>query len=54
MTYFVEGLSNHLEPQTRVRRIDEYPFIFRDDDKTFNVPGFNTASENLHHSFIGP
>jgi hypothetical protein len=21
----------------------EYPFIFRDDDKTFNVPGFNHA-----------
>jgi hypothetical protein len=22
----------------------EHPFIFRDDDKTFNVPGFNHAS----------
>lgn len=84
MTYFVEGLSKHLEPQTQVRRIGEYPtlaeaitaakatveeflnrqrkpgmdakalfalyraegeypFIFRDDDKTFNVPGFNHA-----------
>ena len=21
----------------------EYPFIFRDDDRTFNVPGFNHA-----------
>lgn len=84
MTYFVEGISKHLEPQTHVRRIGEYqtlaeavnrakntvdeflsrerkpgmdakalfslyraqgeyPFIFRDDDKTFNVPGFNHA-----------
>lgn len=84
MTFFVEGLSKHLEPQTQVRRIGEYktvaeaiivahkmideflrrefkpgmdakslfalyqtqgeyPFIFRDDDKTFNVPGFNHA-----------
>jgi len=84
MTYFVEGLSKHLEPQTQVRRIGEYPalpaaitmaqsvvdkfltreykpgmeakalfslyrergeypFIFRDDDKTFNVAGFNHA-----------
>lgn len=82
MTFFVEGLSKHLEPQTQVRRIGEYktlaeavaaaqkvvdeflrrefkpgmdakalfsryqshgefPFIFRDDDKTLNVPGFN-------------
>ena len=24
----------------------EYPFIFRDDDKTFNVPGFN----HLHYA----
>lgn len=84
MTFFVEGVSKHLEPQTQVRRIGEYqsvaeaiavakqtidaflqreakpgmdgkalfavyqaqgeyPFIFRDDDKTFNVPGFNHA-----------
>lgn len=84
MTYFVEGISNHLAPETQVRRIGEYatmadaivvaqktveaylqqalrpgmdaktlfaqyraegeyPFIFRDDDKTFNVPGFNHA-----------
>lgn len=84
MTFFVEGLSKHLEPQTQVRRIGEYktvpeaitvaqrtieeflrlkfkpgmdakalfslyqaqgehPFIFRNDDKTFNVPGFNHA-----------
>ena len=84
MTYYVEGLSKHLEPQTQVRRIGEcqtlaqavtvaqgtvdeflrrqfkpgmdakalfslyreqgeYPFIFRDDDKTFNVAGFNHA-----------
>jgi hypothetical protein len=84
MTFFVEGVSKHHEPQTQVRRIGEYqtiaeaitvakatiaefmrrerkpgmdakalfalyqaqgeyPFIFRDDDKTFNVPGFNHA-----------
>jgi hypothetical protein len=84
MTFFVEGVSKHSEPQTQVRRIGEYqsvaeaiavakrtiddflqresrtgmdgkalfalyqaqgeyPFIFRDDDKTFNVPGFNHA-----------
>jgi hypothetical protein len=82
MTFFVEGLSGHDQPETKVRRIGEYrslteaiaasqrtvdeflrrqlepgmsaeqllaryrsagehPFIFRDDDKTFNVPGFN-------------
>jgi hypothetical protein len=82
MTFFVEGLSGHLEPKSQVRRIGEYktvaeailvaqkavdeflvreyqagmdakalfalyqtkgeyPFIFRDDDKTFNVPGFS-------------
>ncbi|MDH3317326.1 MAG: hypothetical protein OER43_16375 [Gammaproteobacteria bacterium] len=82
MTFIVEGLSIHLEPQKQVRRIGEYetlaeaitaahetievflgrefkpgmeanslfslyqergeyPFIFRDDDKTLNVPGFN-------------
>ncbi len=87
MTFFVEGLSKHLEPPTQVRRIGEYktvaeaiavaqkaieeflhrefkpgmdakslfsryqtqgeyPFIFRNDDKTFNVPGFNHA----HHA----
>lgn len=84
MTFFVEGVSKHLEPKTQVRRIGEYktvaeaivvahkaideflkrefkpgmdskalfslyqshgeyPFIFRDDDNTFNVPGFNHA-----------
>ena len=84
MTFFVEVLSKHLEPQTPVRRIGEYstkteaitaaqgiieeflrrefkpgmgaealfsryqgdgeyPFIFRDDDHTFNVPGFSHA-----------
>jgi hypothetical protein len=84
MTFFVEGVSQHLAPQTQVRRIGEYgsvaeaiavakrtiddflqgasrpgmsgkdlfalyqtqgeyPFIFRDDDKTFNVPGFSHA-----------
>jgi len=84
MTFFVEGVSQHHEPQTQVRRIGEYammneavaaakklideflqrerkpgmdakalfaayqaqgeyPFIFRDDDKTINVPGFNHA-----------
>lgn len=82
MTFFVEGLSGHLDPSSQVRRIGEYPtvaeaiavakkavdtfllrefkagmdakalfalyqtrgeypFIFRDDDKTFNVPGFS-------------
>jgi hypothetical protein len=82
MTFYVEGLSKHLEPQPQVRRIGEYdtvaeaiavahrlidgflrrehkpgmdakalfslyqaqgeyPFIFRDDDNTFNVPGFS-------------
>jgi hypothetical protein len=87
MTYFVEGLSGHTEPETRVRRIGEYdslpdaiaaakrlvdgylrreykpgmeprslisryqeqgehPYIFRDDDTTFNVPGFN----HLHYA----
>ena len=87
MTYFVEGLSGHTEPETRVRRVGEYdslpeavaaakrlvdgylrrehkpgmeprtllskyqdqgehPYIFRDDDTTFNVPGFN----HLHYA----
>lgn len=87
MTFFVEGLSGHREPETKVRRIGEYqtlpeaimaaqrtidtflqrevkagmeakalfsryqelgeyPFIFRDDDKTYNVPGFN----HLHYA----
>ena len=87
MTFFVEGLSGHTEPETKVRRIGdyktmpeaimsaqrlvddflkrehkpgmdakalfaryqkqgEYPFIFRDDDKTYNVPGFN----HLHYA----
>ena len=87
MTYFVEGLSGHTEPETKVRRIGayeslpeaiasakrivdvflrrefktgmeprmlvsryqelgEHPYIFRDDDKTFNVPGFN----HLHYA----
>jgi len=89
MTFFVEGLSRHHEPETQVRRIGEYqtvaeaivvaqrtvdeflrrehkpgmdakalfsryqahgeyPFIFRDDDKTINVPGFNHA----HYAMI--
>ena len=84
MTFFVEGISKHLEPEAQVRRIGEcvttveaisvaqktveeflvrefkpgmdgkalfsryrehgeHPFIFRSDDKTFNVPGFNHA-----------
>jgi hypothetical protein len=84
MTFFVEGVSKHHEPQTQVRRLGEfrtvaeaiamaqrtiddflqrefkpgmdgqalfaryqrhgeYPFIFRDDDNTFNVPGFSHA-----------
>lgn len=87
MTYFVEGLSGHSEPETKVRRIGEYdalpdaiaaakrivdgflrrefrpglepklllaryqelgehPYIFRDDQNTFNVPGFN----HLHYA----
>jgi hypothetical protein len=87
MSYFVEGLSDHLEPQTQVRRIGEYktlaeaiaiahrtiddflrkahtagqdpralfglyqtrgehPYIFRNDEQTFNVPGFN----HLHYA----
>lgn len=82
MTFLVEGLSKHLEPQQQLRRIGEYetvaeaiavaqatvdaflrrefkagmdakalyslyqaqgecPFIFRDDNSTVNVPGFN-------------
>jgi len=82
MTYFVEGLSGHTEPDTKVRRVGEYdslpdaiaaakrlvdgylrreyrpgmeprtllsryqeqgehPYIFRDDDATFNVRVFN-------------
>ena len=89
MTYFVEGLSGHTEPEIKVRRIGEYealpdavasakrivdgylrreyrpgvepkmlvaryqelgehPYIFRDDDTTFNVPGFN----HLHYATI--
>jgi len=85
MTFFVEVLSKHFEPQTQVKRIGEYktkeeaitasqriiedflrrqfkpgmnaealfalyhshgeyPFIFRDDDNTFNVPGFGHAN----------
>ena len=84
MTFIVEGLSKHLEPEAQVRRIGQYntlaeavtaaqqtidvflqreikpgmdanslvalyqargecPFIFRDDDKTLNVPGFSHA-----------
>ena len=84
MTYFVEGVSKHLEPQPQVRRIGEYEtvgeaiavaqttieqflrrefkrgmdatkllslyeargehmFIFQDEAKTFNVPGFDHA-----------
>jgi hypothetical protein len=84
MTYFVEGVSKHLEPEPQVRRIGEYQtvaeaiavaqkaieqflraefkrgmdakkllslyeergehmFIFQDEAKTFNVPGFDHA-----------
>jgi hypothetical protein len=84
MTFFVETLSKHLEPETQVRRVGEYktkaeamavahkiieeflrrefkpgmdaktlfslyqeqgeyPFIFVNDDNTFNVPGFGHA-----------
>jgi hypothetical protein len=87
LTFFVEGLSDHFEPETRVRSIGEYdtlddaistskrlidvflrgafrpgmepralisryqdkgehPYIFRDDESTFNVPGFN----HLHYA----
>jgi hypothetical protein len=87
MAYFVEGLSGHGQPESKVRRIGaydtlpeaivsakrivdvflrkefktgmdskmlmsryqelaEHPYIFRDDDKTFNVPGFN----HLHYA----
>lgn len=87
MTFFVEGLSEHHEPETKVRRVGEYdtlddavssskriidvflrgafrpgmesrallaryqdkaehPYIFRDDENTFNVPGFN----HLHYA----
>jgi len=89
MTFYVEGLSGHTDPETKVRRIGEYekleeaiasakriidgflrreyrpgmdagmlfsryqelgehPYIFRDDDTTFNVPGFN----HLHYSSV--
>ena len=84
MTYFVEGVSKHLQPEPEVRRIGEYrtvaeavaaaqrvieqflhdefrrgmsakrlyalyeergehTFIFQDEAKTFNVPGFDHA-----------
>lgn len=84
MTYFVEGVSKHLQPEPEVRRIGEYQtvaeavaaaqrvieqflhdefrrgmsakrlyalyeergehtFIFQDEAKTFNVPGFDHA-----------
>lgn len=26
---------------SRYQELGEHPYIFRDDDKTFNVPGFN-------------
>jgi hypothetical protein len=82
MTYFIEGVSKHSEPEPEVRRVGEYrtveeaiaaakklieeflraefkrgmaagklyslykergehPFIFQDQAKTFNVPGFD-------------
>jgi hypothetical protein len=82
MTFFVEGFTKSLKPESQVRRIGDYgtmaeaieaaqatinaflereftpgtaaralvalyqdqgecPFIFRNDDKTFNVHGFN-------------
>jgi len=25
----------------RYQELGEHPYLFRDDDKTFNVPGFN-------------
>jgi len=84
MTYFVEGVSKHLEPEPQVRRIGEYQtvaeavevaqkvieqflregfrrgmsakrlyalyeeqgehtFVFQDEARTFNVPGFDHA-----------
>jgi hypothetical protein len=30
----------------RYQELAEHPYIFRDDDKTFNVPGFN----HLHYA----
>jgi hypothetical protein len=91
MTFFVEGVSKHLDASQQVRRIGEfrevgeavtaakraidaflerefspgmsakelfaryqatgeYPFIFRDDDKTFNVPGFSHVGYALTRS----
>jgi len=84
MTYFVEGVSKHLDPEPEVRRVGEYEtveeaiaaaqeaieqflrkvhkrgmsakklytlyeeegehmFVFQDEAKTFNVPGFDHA-----------
>ena len=84
MTFYIEGVSKHLEPEPEVRRIGEYEsiaeavavaqkeiekflreefkrgmtakrlysvyeergehmFIFQDEAKTFNVPGFDHA-----------
>lgn len=41
-------LRNELRPGMEAKALfakyqdrGEYPFIFRDDDRTFNVPGFN-------------
>ena len=31
---------------SRYQQLAEHPYIFRDDDKTFNVPGFN----HLHYA----
>jgi hypothetical protein len=31
---------------SRYQEMAEHPYIFRDDDKTFNVPGFN----HLHYA----
>lgn len=31
---------------SRYQELAEHPYIFRDDDKTFNVPGFN----HLHYA----
>ena len=91
MTFFVEVLSKHFEPQTQVKRIGEYktreeaiaaaqgiiedflrrqfkpgmtaealfalyhghgeyPFIFRDDANTFNVPGFGHANHAMTYA----
>lgn len=91
MTFFVEGFTKNLKPESQVRRIGDYatmaeaieaaqatisaflerefspgmnakalvasyrergecPFIFRNDDKTFNVHGFNHIQYATHRA----